>query len=237
MAFGSRMDGCGNFMKYGLFIINLIIFIGAVVIVGLTIWTIVDKSFANELLGTNLYSGAIYVLLITGILISLVSCFGCFGAIKEVRCMLMTYFIVIFIVFVTMLLGGILGYVFREKVGITMRNAMVSSIPSYGRVKSVTNAWDETQHRLQCCGIYSYRDWQNNIPDSCCKEPVEGKRQRCQLMFEQQNSFTLYQRGCLNVTVDFVKDHAAVIGGAGIGVACLMIVGMIFSIALFKLIE
>lgn len=49
-----------------------------------------DKSFANELLGTNLYAGAAYVLIVTGIFISIISCFGCLGAIREVRCMLVT---------------------------------------------------------------------------------------------------------------------------------------------------
>lgn len=57
---------------------------------GLGLWTVIDRSFANELLGTNLFSGASYVLLITGLLVSFISCFGCFGAIKEVRCMLVT---------------------------------------------------------------------------------------------------------------------------------------------------
>jgi tetraspanin-11 len=33
----------------------------------------------------------------------------------------------------------------------------------------------------------------------------------------------IYTSGCLNVTEKFVKDHAAIIGGAGIGVACLMV--------------
>jgi hypothetical protein len=33
----------------------------------------------------------------------------------------------------------------------------------------------------------------------------------------------IFAAGCLNVTEQFVKDHAAIIGGAGIGVACLMV--------------
>jgi hypothetical protein len=33
----------------------------------------------------------------------------------------------------------------------------------------------------------------------------------------------IFTTGCLNVTEKFVKDHAAIIGGAGIGVACLMV--------------
>jgi Tetraspanin family. len=33
----------------------------------------------------------------------------------------------------------------------------------------------------------------------------------------------IFTEGCLDVTEKFVKDHAAIIGGAGIGVACLMV--------------
>lgn len=54
----------------------------------LGIWTVVDKSFANDLLGTNLYAGAVYVLIATGLLVVLISCLGCLGSVKEVRCML-----------------------------------------------------------------------------------------------------------------------------------------------------
>lgn len=57
---------------------------------GLGIWTVVDRSFVNELLGTNLFAGATYVLIATSALVCLVSFFGCLGAAKEVKCMLLT---------------------------------------------------------------------------------------------------------------------------------------------------
>lgn len=62
--------------------------VGGLIVVALGIWTIVDKSFANHLLGTNLYAGAAYILLATGILVTFISCLGCMGSVKEVRCML-----------------------------------------------------------------------------------------------------------------------------------------------------
>lgn len=58
------------------------------------VWTLVDKSFINELLGTNLFMGAVYILIATGALVSLVSFFGCLGAIKEIKCMLLTVTII-----------------------------------------------------------------------------------------------------------------------------------------------
>lgn len=42
------------------------------------------------------------------------------------------YFVFVFLVFVVMLVGAILGYVFREKVVQTMRQEMYSSLPLYG---------------------------------------------------------------------------------------------------------
>lgn len=46
-----------------------------------------------------------------------------------------------------MLLGGILAYVFREKVELTMKQEMFSSIKLYDVRKQVTFAWDRTQTR------------------------------------------------------------------------------------------
>ncbi|CAH0561017.1 unnamed protein product [Brassicogethes aeneus] len=236
MGFGRNMDGCGNFMKYSLFIVNFIIFLGGVIVLALGIWTAADKSFANELLGTNLYAGATYVLIATGLLVTFISCLGCYGSLKEIKCMLVIYFIVLLIIFVTMLVGGILGYVFRGKVEITLRNGMTGSLRFYGNYRPVTEAWDETQTRLECCGIDSPQDWKGNMPESCCKL-VLGRRQNCRFLGENNNHFTSFQRGCYDVTVQYVKSNAVIIGTAGIVVSCMMLLGMIFSCALFKMIE
>lgn len=234
MGYGQEMDGCGQCIKYSMFVANFIIFVGGITVLGISIWTLVDKSFMNELLGTNLFLGAVYILIATGAIITLVAFFGCLGALKEVKCMLLTYFIIVFLIFVTMLVGGILGYVFREKVHTTMEQEMQSSLRIYYTNRNVQRAWDDTQEKLQCCGVTNNRDWQPEPPDSCCKirNIATSFARKC-----TQLPNNIYDHGCLNVTERFVKDHAAIIGGAGIGVACLMLLGMIFSCALFKMIE
>ncbi|XP_060531779.1 CD151 antigen [Cylas formicarius] len=236
MGFGTHMDGCGNIMKYSLFVVNLITFVGGIIAVSLGIWILVDRSFANELVGTNLYAGSAYILVVTGLLVVLISCLGCLGSVKEVRCMLVIYFISLFLIFVTMLIGGILGYVFRGKVEKTIRLGMDRSLNDYGSYKPVTDAWDETQIRLKCCGVYGYKDWKNRIPDSCCKTTSDGRRLNCQDV-DDKNHHVINTEGCLNVTTEFVKKHAVIIGTSGIVVSCFLILGMIFSCALFKLIE
>lgn len=74
----------------GIYFISQISKVGGAIMFGLGIWTVVDKNFMNELLGTNLFAGATYVLIITSALVCMVSFFGCIGAAKEVKCMLLT---------------------------------------------------------------------------------------------------------------------------------------------------
>ncbi|XP_050430819.1 CD151 antigen-like isoform X2 [Adelges cooleyi] len=238
MGYGSKDEICGTLVKYSMLVTNFIIFIGGIVLGIISLYTLFDKSFIKELLGTNLFTGAVYILISTGILLSLLSFLGCVGAAKEVKCMLLAYFIILFIIFVVMLVGGILCYVFRQRVETTMEQEMLRTIRSYGEDRVLTRAWDDLQEGLHCCGVTGYDDWRQhriggNIPDSCCRE-VNGKKQPCTLNF--QASQQIYTSGCLNVTTTFMKQHANTVGTVGIAVSLFLLFGLALSCALFMLI-
>ncbi|XP_066589665.1 tetraspanin-18B isoform X2 [Prorops nasuta] len=241
MGYGTEMDGCGRFMKYSLFFTNFVIFIGGVVVTGLAIWALVDKvPWITELVGNDLLSGAVYVLLVGGIIVAIIAFFGCIGASREVKCMLLTYFIIVFLLFVTMLIGGILGYVFREKLLNSVEREMSSTMRLYDHRKSIRDAWDTTQSTLHCCGVNGWRDWGIHglrVPPSCCREVQPGQRFNCNSGLDTVNPSNAYLNGCLNGTQSYMQKHAAILGGAGIAVAILMLFGMIFSCALFRMIE
>lgn len=97
MAYGHDLDGCGRCVKYTLHFVNLLIFLGGLVLLAIGIWSITSKTFVNELLGTNLYIGAVYIVLITGAIITFISCLGCYGSAHEIRCMLLLVRIFVFI--------------------------------------------------------------------------------------------------------------------------------------------
>ena len=241
MGYGTEMDGCGRCMKYFLFFINFVIFIGGVGIAGLSIWALMDKvPWIGELVGNDLLTGAIYVLLAGGIIVAVISFFGCIGASREVKCMLLTYFIIVFLLFVTILIGGVLAYVFREKLVSTLQREMSSSMRVYDTRKAVREAWDTTQSTLHCCGVTNWRDWGSlglNVPQSCCREIQPGQRFNCNGGADTVNPSNAYLEGCINGTRIYMQKHATIMGGAGIALAGLMFIGMIFSCALFKMIE
>ena len=56
------------------------------------------------------------LLIAAGVVVAIISFLGSLGAYKEIRCMLLTFFVILFFIFVLMLIGGILGYVFRNQV-------------------------------------------------------------------------------------------------------------------------
>lgn len=119
----------------------------------------------------------------------------------------------ILLIFIVLFLGGILGFVFREKVQVTMKQQMESSMRNYGSKREATEAWDKTQETLKCCGAYSPDDWRGYTPESCCREPVPGKKQACR---DSTIVGTRYESGCLKAAVDFIMPHAIIIGAVGV---------------------
>nr|CAI5830699.1 unnamed protein product [Callosobruchus analis] len=174
-----RVDKYRTFMKYSLVGINAVSLVCGFIVVILGIWTIASRFFANDLLGTNLYSGAAYILMITSIFVILVSVLGCLGAVKEVRCLL------VIVSILTIHILFVMG--------------------------------------LHCCGIYDYRDWKNQIPQSCCKLTATGQMLQCQTLGENNNDFTIFTEGCLEVTKEFVRGQAVVIGTSGVVMSVIIV--------------
>ena len=107
---------------------------------------------------------------------------------KQVKCLLLTYIVFIFLFFVILIVGGVLAYIFREQVVSTIQAEMIADIRLYdpsNSEDSVTMAWDQTQTKLGCCGLMtekvtqSWQMWMFNkqlnpspdyqvVPSSCC---------------------------------------------------------------------
>ncbi|XP_023227018.1 tetraspanin-11-like [Centruroides sculpturatus] len=242
------VEGMGKAIKYALFMANFVILIGGIVVFSIGVWTLADKAFMERLLGSDLYTSSASILIATGVIVTVVSFFGCMGAMREVKCMLLTFFIILFMIFITMLVGGILAYVFRNEVENRMRTEMIMTIPLYDNDTAVTDAWNAVQSQFKCCGIdedveQGYNIWakknskfsgEKKVPASCCKSKDKTEINKCQ---DSPNENDAYLESCYGAVRDFVRDHALVVGGIGIGIACILIVGMILSCTLFMLIN
>ena len=170
------VEGFAKGVKYALFFANVIIFVstsgcrlsvscelkmnflhqmGGLVVFSIGVWTLSDKSFMERLLGSNLYVASAAILIATGVVVTIISFLGTLGAYREIKCMLLTFFVILLIIFIVMLVGGILGYIFRSEVDERMHTEMVNSVKSYKEDSKVTDAWDSVQRNVSSLKVFS----------------------------------------------------------------------------------
>ncbi|XP_018495322.2 tetraspanin-4-like [Galendromus occidentalis] len=241
------LEGCGRLVKSALLVTNLLILIGGIIILFVGVWTLADRSFMARLLGSDLYVSSASILVATGSLVTVVSFMGCIGAFKEIKCLLFTFFGILLMIFAVLLVGGILGYVFRNEVGERMYQEMVMTIPAYGNDTAVTRAWDAVQQHFKCCGVLSqipndkpYQIWLQNIyfndrkqvPESCCvrKDYIP----ECQASPSEAST---YMDNCHTKVRDFVEAHSETLAGVGLAVATLILLAMILSCSMAVMIQ
>lgn len=252
---GTDGDGWRKCVRYIMIIANLLILIGAIAVLAVGIWTVVDRSYLEVLMRNKLYMSAAYTLIAVGCITIILAFLGCIGSLQEHKILLLTYFVFVLLMFVILLIGGVLAYVFRHQIASNLRPEMMHTIGEYdpGQPKDpITKAWDTTQQRLECCGIETnttgnrpWEAWQTNqkinsgnadkkVPKSCCKYDSNGAQTDCAT--GNVDTSLIYTSDCFSASLHFVKGHAVIVGGVAIGIAAVMILGMVFSICHFKLI-
>jgi len=227
---------------------NLLIAICAVVLLALGIWMMNDCTFLDELLRNRLYMSTGYTTLISACFIVSLSVFGCLAGYKQIKCLLLTYIVFIFLFFVILIVGGVLAYIFREQVVNTIQAEMIADIRLYdpdNSEDSVTRAWDLTQTKLGCCGFKTekvdepWQEWSFNkklnpgpefslVPRSCCitgQECVERNRTVVE---------NVWPGDCMELSLQYVQDKARMIGAAAFAMSCFTVLGMSSTFYLFK---
>jgi len=226
---------------------NILIFCGGLVLLGVGIWTLQDKSFPAELIRNSLYLNTARVLTAVGLITAIISVFGFYSAQKEVKVLHMTYFVFISVLMLVLAIGAVLAYVFREQVELTLEAEMIFDVRHYDPdqpTSPVTWAWQTTQSKLECCGLMtsqvnqSWEIWRYNpilhpqgddvwsVPPSCCIPEMP-----CGIYSD--NITNIYTKDCYVEVKEFVSQHSAFLGAVAIGVVGVQILGIISSLALF----
>ncbi|CAG0883989.1 unnamed protein product [Cyprideis torosa] len=155
MGFGKGVSHlhCGAFSKYILFAINFIVFLIGVIILITGIVGQVKKQEGifqdfNEEGASNWFKHASVLILVTGLVIMLISALGCCGAIKESKCLLLTYSTIMLIFFIIVLVGSIMALVFKDKAVETLQKTAERTLKEYDPAKAdlpSTKLWNKIQ--------------------------------------------------------------------------------------------
>jgi len=259
------MDGCmANLLKYLLFGSNFVIFVIGCVVLGLGIYalvdgaslvTLVDQSGVGGDVNITAFTAAAYIFIVVAVFVVILTFFGCCGAIKESKCMLGTYFALILVMFVVMIAGAVLGYsTSMDKLEGALQKTMPQFVEDSGAdgtnatQKSITEAWNEVQTSLKCCGTtleknatVTNNSWETfgpyprdgfYVPKSCCDQ-FTGKVDDCRKSFAPNWLGTQFNvTGCFNKLDTTFQDNKSTFLIAGIVTMVIMFLNMLFAFAM-----
>ncbi|XP_013782440.1 CD63 antigen-like [Limulus polyphemus] len=229
------VQGGMSVVKYLLFAFNFIFVVTGAALIAVGAWVQAKAAEYVDFLGDK-YTSAPILLIVVGVIIFILSFMGCCGAIKENYCMVMTFAVLLFIIFVLELVAGILAYVYKSEVETVLRKNMKNAMMNYNESNHdiVTKTWDDMQSNLKCCGANNASEWKKymgevNLPYSCC--PGKDPTKPCQITDDH------FTKGCVDALASFLEDKILVVGGVGIGIAFVQIIGIIFSCCLARAIK
>ncbi|XP_023647561.1 tetraspanin-1-like isoform X2 [Paramormyrops kingsleyae] len=236
---------CSDFLRVVMVAFNGIIFLAGAAILGVGIWVKVDSGSLLKILdqvdnmpvelNQIFYVG--YLLIAVGSVLVLLGFLGCCGAIKKSPCMLLTFFVIVLLVFIAEVSGAIVVLVFKplvdtliEKIG---TEAVQKIKTDYGKNPNLTELWNDTMDGLNCCGFHNYTDFtdspfynnsRHTYPQTCCKGSP------CNL----QSASTSQVNGCYFELVKLIENNAVILGAVALGIAALEIAAMVVSMQLYR---
>ncbi|KAM8745294.1 tetraspanin-1 [Acanthopagrus schlegelii] len=232
--------GCFTFVKLMMVLFNLLIFLGGLTLLAMGIWVSVDGGSFLNLLGpfsnqaTQFVNVGFFCIAVGAVLV-LLGLLGCCGAHKESKCLLLTFFSIILIIFIAEVAAGVVALAYSSFAeGILRAWATPALQKDFGSDPVVTKIWNTTMTELKCCGFTNYTDFVGSefekenrgvLPPSCCRtdsapcSPAEAERSSV--------------KGCFEHILENLKEHANIVGGIAAGIGVLEIAAMIVTMYLF----
>uniref|UniRef100_A0A8D2DPK3 Tetraspanin n=1 Tax=Sciurus vulgaris TaxID=55149 RepID=A0A8D2DPK3_SCIVU len=225
------------FIKYSMFIFNFVFWLCGMLILAVAIWIRVSKA-NKEIVNsgdTEVSSNAsVNILIAVGAIIMILGFLGCYGAIKENRCMLLSFFIGLFLILLLQVASGIREASSKSKSESRLNetlheNAKLLSETSE-RGKEFRKIMAEFQTENKCCGLFNGADdWGTNfeqVYESCkCSNPPDS----C-TSYAGKN---IHKQVCFPLIRDLVLNRSRMIIGTSFGVAFVEVLGLVFSMILY----
>ncbi|XP_061568006.1 tetraspanin-10 [Cololabis saira] len=243
------------FLKYFLFLCNLVFTVLGLVVLGLGMWGLISKeSFAQEKIG-SIGTDPMLILVTLGLLLTLLCLTGCVGALRENSCLLKLFSGIVLVLILAQVLVAIMAYSMQSQIGDYLRSAMLAAMARYQDDLDLRFITDELQSNLQCCGADTYRDWEINIyyncsapgvlacgvPATCCIDPLENGtvwNSQCGVRALQLDEFTaqsvIFLGGCLGGISRWVELHETFIGIVGLVVFGVEILAVFITTRLLE---
>lgn len=231
-------------VKFLMFVFNFLFVVCGIALIAIGSWVLATSSKYSKLFEEESFLAAPIILIVAGVVIFFIAFLGCCGAIRENRCMLITFGTFLILISILEIAAGITGYVYRNSIDTTVSKVTRKNLDMYGQGDKPTDDFvDLLQHDLKCCGSSNYTDWAStkwanshalSVPDSCCKTEEKG----CGVgKLPLDPLQTINQVGCYSKFKEFFESKILIVAGIGIGIGLVELLGIIFAFCLASAIK
>ncbi|KAM9746025.1 tetraspanin-4 isoform 1-T1 [Menidia menidia] len=159
-------------VKYLMFVFNLIFWLGGCGLFGVGAWlSFTQAEFSSLPLSFPSLSAA-NLLLVAGSITMVTGFLGCLGALKEQRCLLAMFFVILLLLVLTEVTLVVVIRVFHEKMDSNAQAELKDGMKIYTSEPGLKKSWDNVQRMFKCCGVSNTTDWyevlNGTLPPSCC---------------------------------------------------------------------
>ncbi|KAG8304455.1 Tetraspanin-9 [Homalodisca vitripennis] len=118
-------------VRYIFCYLNIILWLSACGVLGVGVWLNYSHNGYTTLLPQYALVGADSLLITIGATLFIITFFGCCGSWCQSRCLLITYFTLVIFLFMAEFMLATLAFVFREKLGLTMKDELLYGIEEH----------------------------------------------------------------------------------------------------------
>ncbi|KAM7367397.1 hypothetical protein PAMP_015302 [Pampus punctatissimus] len=225
------MDKVNPCLKRTFTIFNVFFAVVGVAIIGLALLSqnVTNVNGEDDLQGRT--TGLI-ILYVVGIVTMGIAILGAYGAHKENRVALIVFLVCMVIGSLLMLRAGVPFAIARPRVEGILEDKFRELLPLDTASGYVKDKADTLQTQLHCCGLFSYEDWQQNIPDSCLCDQEEQLEGQCQPVSDRLNMTpgkSVHVKTCFPILLHYTMLLVDIIIGVVFTLAALALLGMILS--------
>ncbi|XP_041522648.1 tetraspanin-4 isoform X1 [Microtus oregoni] len=228
----SMARGCLQGVKYLMFAFNLLFWLGGCGVLGVGIWLAATQGNFATLSSSFPSLSAANLLIVTGTFVMAIGFVGCIGALKENKCLLLTFFVLLLLVFLLEATIAVLFFAYSDKIDSYAQEDLKKGLHLYGTQGNVglTNAWSIIQTDFRCCGVSNYTDWfevynATRVPDSCCLEFSDS----CGL----HAPGTWWKSPCYETVKAWLQENLLAVGIFGLCTALVQILGLTFAMTMY----
>ncbi|XP_038676062.1 leukocyte surface antigen CD53-like [Scyliorhinus canicula] len=211
---------CLKILKCMLFVFNLIFWICGCVILGLGIYLLTLNNYGALLSSLPSLSIA-NVLIVVGTVTMVVAFLGCMGAIKENKCLLLSFFTLLLLILLIEVTAAIILFFYEKQVTNYIKSDMKQAL-KHQNDTGIMEAWNRIQTQLHCCGVSNDTDWGDAVPNTCCPPDVNP----C-------TSKHYFTKGCFGQVQMWFESNFLLLGIAVICVSIIQVLGMSFAMTMY----